>query len=73
LGRLANAELRAAKQSVHYALDPLWKSGEMKRSAAYAMLAEALQLAPQNCHIGMFDVQTCEAAVVALRAYKKTT
>ena len=44
LGRLANAELRRAKQSVHRALDPLWKSGKMKRKEAYAMLAKGLNM-----------------------------
>lgn len=66
LGRLANAELRRAKQSVHRILDPLWKSGKMKRKAAYALLAERLNIAPQNCHVGMFDVDTCKAAVNVL-------
>lgn len=67
LGRLANKELRAAKQKVHAALDPLWRSGSMKRSDAYALLAEKLGIAPQNCHVGMFDVPTCRAAVLALK------
>ncbi len=73
LGRLANAELRAAKQSVHRILDPMWKSGAMKRSEAYALLADVLKRAPRDCHIGMFDVKTCEAAVAALQAPKETT
>ena len=67
LGRLANAELRKAKQSVHRALDPLWKSGRMKRKAAYALLADGLNIAPQNCHVGMFDVDACRAALNVLR------
>lgn len=66
LGRLANAALRKAKQRVHEKLDPLWKSGGMKRSAAYAMLASGLGIAKQNCHIGMFDLATCEAALQVL-------
>lgn len=67
LGRLANAELRREKQSVHRILDPLWKSGKMKRNEAYALLAKGLNIAPQNCHVGMFDVHTCQAAVAVLR------
>lgn len=67
LGRLANAELRRAKQSVHRVLDPLWKSGGMKRKEAYALLAKGLSIAPQNCHIGMFDVPTCQAAILVLK------
>lgn len=72
LGRLANAELRAAKQSVHRVLDPLWKSGKMKRKEAYALLAKGLNIAPQNCHVGMFDVPTCTAAVAVIRAERGT-
>lgn len=66
LGRLANAELRRAKQLVHSVLDPLWKSGRMKRHEVYAKLAAALGIAPQNCHVGMFDLVTCDAAYVTL-------
>lgn len=66
LGRLANKELRAAKQKVHRVFDPLWKSGEMSRHEAYAQLATALSISPQNCHIGMFDVDACEAAYQVL-------
>lgn len=68
LGRLANAELRRAKQSVHRVLDPLWKSKKMRRSEAYALLAKGLNIAQQNCHVGMFDVHTCQAAVEVLRS-----
>ena len=63
MGRLANAELRAAKQRAHAAFDPLWKSGERSRIQAYAWLAEQLGIARQNCHIGMFDVHQCEQVV----------
>lgn len=70
LGRLANAELRIAKSRVHAKLDPLWKSGRMKRKDAYALLAGKLNIAPQNCHVGMFDVPTCDAAYKALTEAK---
>ena len=63
LGRLANAELRKAKTQAHAAFDPLWKTGYMSRSAAYAWLAKCLKLPPEQCHIGMFDVATCEIVV----------
>jgi hypothetical protein len=63
LGRLANAELRAAKQRAHAAFDPLWHSGSMKRRDAYAWLASSLGIERNDCHIGMFDVQQCDAVV----------
>jgi hypothetical protein len=69
LGRLANAELRRAKQAAHAAFDPLWKSGAMKRKEAYAWLAESLGIAEQNTHIGMFDVDSCRAVVAVVAAH----
>jgi hypothetical protein len=71
LGRLANAELRAAKQRAHVAFDPLWQ-GKMKRdgcskaearSAGYQWLAAQLGIETQACHIGMFDVDQCQRVV----------
>lgn len=65
LGRLANAELRKAKQAAHAAFDPLWRSGTMQRKAAYAWLAEQIGVSVANCHIGMLDVDGCRAVVSA--------
>lgn len=63
LGRLANAELRKAKNRAHAAFDPLWKSGKMKRSYAYQWLSEQLGIAGKDCHIGMFDVDMCNRVI----------
>jgi len=68
LGRLANAELRAAKRAAHAAFDPIWKGGDMSRHAAYGWLAKQLGISRANCHIGMFDVDGCEAVVTAAAA-----
>lgn len=66
LGRLANAELRAAKQAAHAAFDPLWKDGgPMRRHEAYAWLAKALDIRPDKCHIGEMDINGCRAVVAA--------
>ena len=59
LGRMANMELRLAKMAAHAAFDPLWKTGRMKRKAAYKRLAEVLGIPAAGCHIGMFDLETC--------------
>ena len=67
LGRLADAELRTAKQAAHNAFDPLWKgkirrdgcSKRNARGAGYAWLAKQLGIPGEDCHIGMFDVETC--------------
>lgn len=65
LGRLANAELRRAKMAAHAAFDPLWKEGGMSRKEAYAWLSQALNIPPDDCHMGMFDVNTCQRVIEA--------
>jgi hypothetical protein len=72
LGRLANAELRRAKQAAHAAFDPLWKSRSMSRHEAYRWLAGELGISFENCHIGMFDVDGCRAVVSAVRALSES-
>lgn len=61
LGRLANAELRRARGKAHTAFDAIWMSGRMTRTEAYTWLANELDIAPQNCHIGRFDAEMCRA------------
>ena len=67
LGTPANADLRALRSQVHAALDPLWRSGRMRRSEAYERLAVALGIPGEECHVGMFDEARCRAAFGALR------
>lgn len=72
LGRLANAELRRAKIAAHAAFDPLWKPQNgyrrMTRSAAYRWLTAQLKINREECHIGMFDVNTCRKVVQVCKA-----
>lgn len=68
LGRLADKELRQWKMKAHQAFDPLWKSGEMKRTVAYRMLREALGVEPRDAHIGMLNVEQCRKLVAHLAA-----
>ncbi len=76
LGRLADAELRAAKMDAHAAFDPIWQARHQVKSAAdptykkhharggrYKALAQAMGIPQQQCHIGMFDVQQCRRVV----------
>lgn len=69
LGRLANAELRAAKQSVHRVFDPLWQDAPSNgmRRRAYRWLAGHLGMNVKHCHIGHFDVETCNRAAQICR------
>lgn len=67
LGRLANPELRAAKQAAHAAFDPLWKTGKKSRADAYTWLSLQMGIPPEDCHVGMFDVKTCKKVVEIMR------
>lgn len=76
LGRLANAELREARQLAHKAFDSLWKLGEagrreylMKRSEAYMWLSRGLKIGKEVTHIGMFDLEQCSKTVELATAY----
>lgn len=63
LGRLADRELRMWKQNAHALFDPIWKSAEMGRRAAYTWLSDQMQLPYYKTHIGMFDVDQCKQVV----------
>jgi hypothetical protein len=67
LGRLANKELREWKKRAHAAFDPIWKSGRMRRREAYARLSKALELSPEQTHIGMFNVDYCKRVIQAVQ------
>lgn len=79
LGRLANAELRLAKQAAHAAFDPLWKakmrrdqcSKTKARGAGYKWLAGELGIDPSLCHIGMMDPATCHRVVEICAAVRR--
>ena len=68
LGRLANAELRKAKIAAHAAFDPIWRSNNMSRGAAYKWLANQLGMTRDECHIGMFDLDQCQKVIAVCRA-----
>lgn len=68
LGRVADAELRRWKMVAHDWFDPLWQNGGFSRSGAYHWLAKNLGLTVDECHIGMFDVATCEKVVTLAKA-----
>lgn len=63
LGRLADAELRQAKSKAHLAFDPIWRDRLMRRKQAYKWLSNQLNIDFNDCHIGMFDVETCNRVV----------
>ena len=59
LGTLADAETRDARMKAKAAFSPMWTSGDMSRSDAYAWLAARLGIQVESCHIGWFDVDEC--------------
>lgn len=67
LGRLANRELRMWKSRAHRVFDPVWKDTRVTRQEAYAWLAGALDKFPEECHIGMFDVEDCQRVIAAVQ------
>lgn len=62
-GRLANKQLRAIRKDAHNIFDKIWKSDKMKRLQAYGWLANSLGIKVKNCHIGDFDIETCEKVI----------
>lgn len=80
LGRLANDELRRAKKKAHSYFDELWMYAIVKqkrtkyeaRNAAYRWLSKELDIPAKYCHIGMFDVETCEQVAELCQSIVKT-
>lgn len=79
LGRLADAKLRLAKSHAHAVFDPIWErkmvrdqiSKHEARGKGYAWLAGQLGIDPKDCHIGMFDVETCMRTVIICRPFNR--
>ncbi len=66
LGTPANAALRALRHRAHLAFDPMWKSGQMTRRAAYQWLADQLKMERRLCHIGHMGLDQCDAVLAAV-------
>lgn len=78
LGRLANKELRDAKQRAHAYFDILWRAKMKKgysktkaRRLAYTWLSEELKIPFHLTHIGMFNLNECKRVVELCRPYLK--
>jgi hypothetical protein len=70
LGRLANSELRELKKAAHSWFDPLWRKKveqgfpkQKARGKAYKWLAQQMGIEPKDCHIGMFDENSCRLVI----------
>lgn len=69
LGVIPSAEIRKARQHIHRALDPIWKSGSIPRKSLYRRLANTLGL--KEYHTAEIktieDARTVYRAVLAIR------
>lgn len=72
LGTLADAPTREARKKAKAAFNPLWQSKRMSRKDAYAWLAKQLGIVNAGeCHIGWFDVATCERVARIMESRKR--
>lgn len=62
LGTLADKELRKWRIKAHKALDKKWRN-RRQRKRIYKKLAKHLELSKRDCHIGLFDVETCKKVI----------
>ncbi|HDR9163662.1 TPA: hypothetical protein QDB28_004066 [Burkholderia vietnamiensis] len=59
LGTLADEATRAARKQAKALFMPLYESGHMTRTEAYAWLAGRLGIALEKCHFGWFSAADC--------------
>jgi len=80
----ADRETRRRRSDVHRLFDPMWKdqfgpfvavdgsnTRANRRSHGYRCLAKKMRLRRVTCHIGMFDLGQCEAAILFLTLLKE--
>lgn len=67
LGTLANPQTKGLRSKVHKLFDPIWRTKKMRRNQAYTWLAEQMNIATKDCHIGMFDNAKCQQALEILK------
>lgn len=70
LGIPGDAETKKARIRAHDAFDAVWRGRKWSRSHGYRWLREQLEITKTECHIGNFDVETCER-VISLCALEK--
>lgn len=63
LGTMANKSLRRWRKMTHRVLDPLWKSGQMKRKDVYRKLKEHFGF---DVHVGQSDEEMCRKIILFL-------
>ena len=66
LWSVANKELRMLRNETHRHFDKLWKEEWMWRKNSYNWLSQKLWIEFDDCHIAMFDIDTCKKAIQLL-------
>ena len=64
---MAGAELREARIAVHAKIDPLWKSGRLRRGEVYRIITLKLG---HTYHTGESDLDTCNKILAMEIAYE---
>lgn len=68
LGVPADKATKDARIQAHLLFDKLWKDrGPMERREAYEWLQGAMKMTADECHIGRFDIETCQCAEKVIR------
>lgn len=57
LGIMANKELREWRKKAHANIDPVWRSGKMKRKDVYGFLNKVFGF---EVHVGESDIEMCK-------------
>lgn len=64
LGTLANKELRSLRKDLHIIFDQRWENGKCQRTNSYRWLAKQMGITNNKCHIGKFNKEQCEEALM---------
>jgi hypothetical protein len=62
-GTMADQITRYWRQRAHAHFDPVWQSGDLTRSDAYAILSEIMGITKSKCHISQFDYAQCKQVI----------
>lgn len=67
LGCIPTPELKAARQEIHKVIDPIWKSGRVKRGELYGMIAHVIGV--EEYHTA--EIRSVEQAKDVLRVARE--
>lgn len=69
MGYLADGPTREARIQAKNAFNPMWINHGMRRTEAYKWLADKMGILKEQCHIGMFDVESCNEVIKHVQEY----